>query len=326
MKPTVLIAWDAEPATRAAITGALNGVAEPVYLVELDAAERIAAIARAAAVISWQLGKEFSDAELAHLGGAKLLQTVSAGVNQLPFDDLPQDLAIASNAGAYAAPMAEHAVAMALAAAKALIDRHEKLKRHEWEQFTPTKQLRGGVCGILGFGGIGRHIAAISRGLGMRIHAINRSGHTDEPVDFIGTLDDLEGVLRAADVIMVTLGLNRATTGLINARTLSWTKEDAILVNVARGAIVDERALYERLKAHPRFVACLDAWWIEPIHYGEFVLETPLLELPNLIGSPHNSAQAPGALIEGAARAARNVRRMLEGGEPQHLVTEADRL
>ena len=322
---TVLIGWDPEPATRTAIADALGRAAVPVYLPDLASDQRGAAIDRAEAVISWRPREEFAEDELARLAGVKLLQTVSAGVNQLPFDQLPPGLRIACNAGAYAEPMAEHAMAMALAAAKALIDRHEKLRRLEWEQFTPTKQLGGGVCAILGLGGIGRHIAGLARAFGMRVHAINRSGLTDEPVDVIGTLDDLEAVLRAADLIMVTLGLNRATLGLLDARRLAWTKDDAILVNVARGAIIDEQALYAHLAARPRFIACLDAWWVEPIHHGEFRVETPLLELPNLIGSPHNSAQAPGALVEGARRAAANVRRMRDGAEPLHLVTAADR-
>jgi len=321
----VLIGWDAEPAMRTAMGEALAGAAIPVYLPDLAPDQRGGAIEAAEAVISFRPRKEFSEAELARLVSVKLLQTLSAGVNQLPFDQMPPDLRIACNAGAYAEPMAEHAMAMALAAAKALIDRHHKLRRMEWDQFTPTKQLRGGVCAILGLGGIGRHIVGLARAFGMRVHAINRSGQTDVPVDFIGTLDDLEAVLRAADVIMVTIGLNRATLGLLDARRLAWTKDDAILVNVARGDIIDEHALYAHLKDHPRFIACLDAWWIEPIHHDEFRLETPLLELANLIGSPHNSAQAPGALIEGARRAAVNVRRLLDGGEPLYVVTAADR-
>jgi len=102
-------------------------------------------------------------------------------------------------------------------------------------------------------------------------------------------------------------------------------RPDAILINVARGAIIDEEALYEHLRTHPDFMAGIDAWWVEPFRYGEFRMDHPFLELPNVLGSPHNSAMIPGALTEGLRQAAENVQRYLSGKPVTGIVQSEDR-
>ena len=174
---------------------------------------------------------------------------------------------MATNGGGYAELMAEHALAMALAAAKRLILEHENLKLGQFNQFARYRMLSGGLCGIFGFGGIGAAIARLMHSIGMRVHAINRHGRTDEQVDWIGTPERLNELLEAADVLLISAPLTRATYGLIGAAELRRMKEDAILVNVARGAIVQERPLDDHLVRHPRFTACIDAWWIEPVRH-----------------------------------------------------------
>jgi D-isomer specific 2-hydroxyacid dehydrogenase, NAD binding domain len=142
---------------------------------------------------------------------------------------------VATNGGGYAESMAEHALAMALAAAKRLIWEHENLKRGQFNQFTQNRMLAGGVCGIFGFGGIGAATARLMHGIGMRVHAINRHGRTDERVDWIGTPKRLNDLLDVADVLLISAPLTRATYGLIGAAELGRMKEDAILVNLAVG-------------------------------------------------------------------------------------------
>ncbi|HEY1320613.1 MAG TPA: NAD(P)-dependent oxidoreductase, partial [Streptosporangiaceae bacterium] len=134
----------------------------------------------------------------------------------------------------------------------------------------------------------------------------------------------LDEVLATADVVVVCLPLTLSTRGLIGARELALMKPTAILVNVARGAIVQEGPLYEHLRSHPDFSAGIDAWWDEPTGQEPFHAGHPFLALPNFIGSPHNSGIVPGTL-EGAARlAAENVVRYLHGQPPTGLVHRED--
>jgi len=207
--------------------------------------------------------------------------------------------------------MAEHALAMILAVAKNLIDRHEKLREGIFDQSDMNRMLRGSSCAILGFGGIGKATARLLRCFEVKIYGINTTGKTDEQVEFIGNLNDLEHVLRVANIILIALPLTNSTRGLIGARELAWMKDDAILVNMARGDIIDEGSLYHKLKANPTFTAAIDAWWIEPLRHGAFRTNYPFLTLPNFLGSPHNSANAAGSSLKATRRAAENVKRYL---------------
>jgi len=202
----------------------------------------------------------------------------------------------------------------------------QKLKEGEFDQFSQNRMLSGMTAGILGYGGIGRATARLMRAFGMRISAINTSGTSPEPADFVGTLHDLERVLRESDVVVICLPLTRTTRGLIRERELSWMKPDAILINVARGALLDEEALYTHVKSHPDFLLGIDAWWTEPFLAGQFRMEYPFLDLPNVLGSPHNSGVVPGVLMNATRQAAENVQRFLKGEQVVGITRREDYL
>lgn len=174
------------------------------------------------------------------------------------------------------------------------------------------------------FGGIGRATARLLRCFGVKIYALNTTGKTNEPVEFIGTMKDLEFVLHHADIVVIALPLTNSTQGLIASRELAWMKDNAILVNVAHGPIVDEAALYQKLKEHPNFTAAIDAWWIEPLSHGEYRTNYPFLELPNVLGSPHNSGMVPGSFLSATRVAAENVKRFLKHEPVLGMVRPSD--
>jgi phosphoglycerate dehydrogenase-like enzyme len=284
--------------------------------------ERSAILAVSDVLFCWNFAREIGADEGPQLP-ARFVQLVSAGADHLPFSRLPAGASVASNVGAYAEPMAEHVLAMALALRKRLPQHHAKLAAGVWDQ-SLTRWMAGSVCGILGFGGIGKATGRRFKALGARVQALNTTGRTEEPVEFVGTLDDVDTVLESSDVVVVSLPLTRRTTGLIGTRELSIMKPDAVLVNVARGAVVDEAALYEHLRRNPDFSAGIDTWWGEPFHAKAFHVDHPFFELPNVLGSPHNSALVPGIVEEAMVVAARNIRRFLDGDPVIGLVRAED--
>lgn len=326
LPPLVVVTFVVDGPGRAVLAQALGDDAMVVYLPDLDAAARSRALTSAGALIAGNIGRELRVEELPLIANARLVQFMSAGVDYISFKDLPAEVPMAANRGAYAGPMAEHVAAMALAAAKRLLVEHANLGRGEFNQFTETRRLAGGVCGIFGFGGIGVAVARLLRCLGMRIHAVNRRGASEEPVEWIGSPADLPRLLAASDVFVIAAPLTLSTERSIGAAELRAMKPDAILVNVARGEIIDAEALWTHLRANPRFTACLDAWWVEPVRHGTFRVDHPFVELPNVIGSPHNSASTVGARDEALRCAADNCRRVLTGRPPLHLIAPEERL
>jgi len=294
-------------------TRVLHGAARVAFVHGQPDDEVREVLGQADVLLGWHLGEELPAGTLQDSARLRFVQLLSAGADSVDYAALPERLLLASNVGAYAQPMAEYVMAVTLALARRLPQRHAEMARGEFGMWKPVLTLDGALCVILGFGGIGKATARMMRAFGARIHAVNTSGASSEPTDFIGTLADLDQVLAEADVLVVALPLTRSTRGLIGARELALMKPEAILVNVGRAAIVQEQALYEHLRDHPDFCAGLDAWWHEPGPGSAFSTEYPFFDLPNMIGSPHNSGVTDGALQVGVRMAAENVRRFLRG-------------
>ena len=325
-KQNIVVTYNPTSEEKALFLEVLGGAASLTFLTEIPPAQREQSLENATALLSWNFPQEILPQEYSKLQHVSLIQLITAGADYMPFADLPAHMSIASNAGAYAIPMAEHNLAMTLALAKRLLIEHQKLRNGVFDDTTLNRSLYGATAGIIGFGGTGRATARLMRAFGMHIYALNQSGKSAEPTEFIGTLHDLEHVLRSCDVVVLSLPLIRATQGLIGKNELAWMKPDAILVNSARGAIIDEEALYIHAKNHPTFMVGIDTWWEEPLRGGTFRMGYPFLELPNVLGSPHNSALDAQVISVAARQAAENIRRFLKGERMMGIVRREDYL
>jgi len=270
--------------------------------------------------------KEVDPVEVRLLNNLRFIQLVFAGADNVPYAHIPDYVSIASNPGAFAQPLAEHVLALTLALAKNLLPKHSLLAEGRFDRSGLNKAVKGAVCGIIGFGGNGKEIAKLMRAVGMRVYAVNRSGQTDADVDFIGTPQDLEKVLTESDVVVLVTPLTRETHNLIGSGELALMKTDAILVNAARGDVINQKALYKHLKTHPQFQTGIDTWWSEPDSHGEFRIEYPFFELPNLIGSPHNADDVSGQMHQATEMAVENVKNVILGKDIRGLIDRKDYL
>ncbi len=181
--------------------------------------------------------------------------------------------------------VAEHSIALMWAAARGIAAMDRGVRAGDWPR-VPGVQLTGKTLGVIGFGGIAAEVARIAAGSGMRVLAWNRSPKTAPGVSFV-TLDEL---LAESHVVSLHLLLNDETRGFLDAARLAKLRPGAILVNTARGALVDEAALIEALAAGRIGHAALDVFETEPLPPGH-----PLTRLATVTLSAHSGFLTPEA-------------------------------
>jgi len=188
---------------------------------------------------------------------------------------------VAKAAGGFSNGAAELAFGLAMAVMRRIPASDAAMKRGEWA--TPmTSVLHGKTLGIVGLGRIGRHVAGIARAFGMRVIAWSR--RLDDATAAAAGVErrDLDALLVESDVVSIHATLSAESRGLIDARRLALMKRSAVLVNTARGPIVDEAALVAALAAGRIAGAGLDVFDVEPLPAGH-----PLATLPNVVLTPH---------------------------------------
>ncbi len=242
----------------------------------------------------------------------KLIQSTRAGVDVLPFQDFPTGVVVCGNIGAYGDQIAEHVFGMILYFARNLEVSNLALSKGLW-QIPASIFLRGKTILIVGTGGIGESVARLAAGFGMRIVGVNSTGRKVPGFDSIVALNDIKEVLRDADVVVIALPLTVKTFHLIGESELRAMKSTCILVNVARGYIIDEAALYNRLKSTPNFRCGLDVWWHYPKKGASFEESFPFFELPNFLGTPHDSGIVPETEEIALLSAIENIGRFVRG-------------
>lgn len=325
MDPHLIVIYSPAEEIKQIFHGVLGDLADINFLPGNNVHERIKLLNAADVIVSLSFSKkEIDPREIFHLPNLRFIQLVYAGADNIPFNLIPEDIILASNVGGFAEPVAEHVLALVLALAKNIMPNHRMLCEGKFDRTGYNWELRGGVCAIIGFGGNGKAIARTMQALGMKIFGINRSGTTDAPIESVGKVSDLKKALETSAVVVITTPLNRETRDLIGKNELEWMQEDAILINVGRGDVINQKALYDHLKSHPKFRVGIDTWWSEPADRGALALDFPFFELPNIIGSPHCADHVPQSMLSATRKALENVKRFLLGNNIRGVLDRND--
>ncbi|MCK9908307.1 hypothetical protein MXD81_04150 [Microbacteriaceae bacterium K1510] len=189
--------------------------------------------------------------------------------------------------------VAEHTIALMFAAARDVARMDRDVRAGSW---TPREgmQLLGKTLGVIGLGGIGGEVVRMAKGLGMEVIAYNRTPRADAPCPLV----DLDTLLAKSDVVSLNLVLNDETRGFLSRERIAHMKPGALLVNTARGALVDEQALIDALKSGHVRHAGLDVFHSEPLK-----ADHPLAQLPNVTLTAHaafRTAEASMTLLRRA--------------------------
>jgi phosphoglycerate dehydrogenase-like enzyme len=257
--------------------------------------------------------------------GVKLWQVIGTGLNHIDVKYLlEKGVPIANTPGIFSGvALAEHVLFLILCLAKN-VDESRKNLRSGVFYHPMNEELAGKTLGLVGFGGSARELAKRAAGLQLRILAIDalpvsKSVQEEYHLDFFGGSADLDKLLRESDYLSIHTPYTSKTHHLIHRESFTLMKPTAILINVARGEIVDEQALIEALRAKKIRGAGIDVFTHEPPD-----LDNPLLHLDNVIATPHIAGMTRGTSHRRGNAAAANVFRVAQGLPPLYLVTSAE--
>ena len=253
----------------------------------------------------------------------KMIQAATAGVDGLPWKEIPEHVTVCGNPGSNADAVAEHAWSLILCQAHNLHVHMWNLKNGVFDKSPGIGILTGKTIGIIGLGSVGRRVAEIVRAFGMRVMGITRSGTSAFSCDFIGGVEDVDHVLGRSDVIVLSMPLTKATKGMIDLRRLKLLKADSVFVNVGRAELVKREDLSMFLKRNPEFRIALDVWWNAAVDYPK---DAALMKYPNFIGTPYvaggfGNSQVMKTMLNAAAV---NVARFLRGENPHNIVDRSE--
>lgn len=213
--------------------------------------------------------------------------------------------------GANAQSVAELTIALMFSAARRVTWMDAEIRQGRWSRAQNGRQLAGATLGLVGAGQIGQRVARIASATGMRVLAFDPGFGPTSPIPDLTMVRTLEELLGQADVLSLHVPLSDRTRGLIGAEQLAQLPTDAIVLNTARGEIIDEPALVGALRSGHLFAAGLDTTWTEPMEQ-----RNPLLTCPNVVVTPHVGGSTPAALEAMALAAAQNVLGYLDGVLP----------
>lgn len=270
-------------------------------------------------------------AQLRAMPRLRLVHVTGAGYDKIPLAALPAGVLLA-NTFHHGGSIAEHVMMTSMMLLRGVLRSDRDMRAGTWRNVIVTDDhafggvLAGRTLGVVGFGEIGTAVARLGTAMGMRVRTVRRSPQAPLPdgvsPEWIGSEGQLLELLAASDVVVVTVPLSDATRGLIGEEALAAMRPTAVLVNVARGAVVDEAALHRALTAGRIAGAGIDVWWRNPrdpdapppSHLDFTVLD-------NVVLTPHQSGHTREVFAGRAADIADNVDALAAGAALRNLVT-----
>jgi phosphoglycerate dehydrogenase-like enzyme len=268
---------------------------------------------------------------LGAMTGLRLVHVTGAGYDKIALDALPDDVALC-NTFHHGRSIAEHVMMTSMMLLRGVLASDAAMRRGEWSNVIVTPGfpfggvLGGRTLGLVGFGEIGTAVARAGSALGMRVRTVRRNPAAPLPdgldVDWVGRDDQLHELLATSDVVVVTVPLSESTRGLVGAAELAAMRPTAVLVNVARGAVVDEAALHAALTDGTIAGAGIDVWWRNVREAGVTApSDLDFTALPNVVLTPHQSGHTEEVFAGRAGDIADNLDALAAGAPLRNVVT-----
>jgi D-3-phosphoglycerate dehydrogenase len=245
------------------------------------------------------------------------VQQPSVGTDGIDLDAFAAaGVPVANCAGANSTSVAEWCLSATLAMLRATVEGDAAVRRGDWPQTSlGGRELSGSRVGVIGMGAIGRRTAELFSAFGCDVRYWSRSRHDDAPAPYA----ELEDLLSTSDVVVLVIALGAQTRGLVDEQRLALMKPGALLVNGARGEVVDEAALVAALESGHLGGAALDVFSVEPLP-----ADSPLRTAPRVLLSPHMAGSTVQAAMNIVGQATANLTRVLDGEPPVDVVNGVD--
>lgn len=260
---------------------------------------------------------------------ARLFHAPAAGTDAVNTALLPARCTLANCFG-HENAIAEYVMAALLMRHVPLVQADHDLRQQRWtywagQQAALRTEMGAQTLGLLGFGHIAQTVAQRAKAFGMRVHVANRSPIAHADVDRSWTLEGLHEFMGSCDAVVVSLPLTDNTRGLVNAQALSAMRPDAVLLNVGRGAVIDEKALYEALAQRRIGGAVIDTWYQypTPAQTGCAPSQFDFASLDNVLMTPHMSGWTAGTVRRRQETLADNISRLSQGLPLIHVLKAA---
>ncbi|MCH1771580.1 MULTISPECIES: hydroxyacid dehydrogenase [Metallosphaera] len=295
----------------------LNSLAEIVYFDPYAPEDQIVSLLKDAVAIVDRKAK-ISSKIIRELRNLKLIARTGAGVDETRVDlkaAKERDIIVTYNPGGNSVAVAELTIMLAIALYRKVIPLALSVKAGKWSELKPKDtmghELEGKAWGILGFGNIGKRVAQLATSFNCKVLGYDPYVSSEIMEKYGVKSLPLEELLSKSDIISIHVPLTESTRHLINSERLKTMKKTAILINVSRGGIIDDKALYESLRNREIAGAALDTPEEEPVK-----VDNPLLSLDNVIITPHIGGSTFEASIKNANSAIEEVIRFLKGLPP----------